>query len=224
MEGFKRNQMEGAIAECMGKTAPPGGAPNQPMAIRLKRLIETDRQLPVRAKEDTENQVPYAFFDGPPPGKGAEVTYSGYAVFALYLAARLMDAGIPQSDAVRYLRRLRGVLEAEHRRIVAIGPDRLLDHEAPYGLERELKVGLLVRHLPHMTFVVVPADVPTAFMELHGPARQRIIARTPEQLQKRIEELALMAAPIIVVELINPTHRLAYWLRQIEPVKRGRHS
>jgi hypothetical protein len=75
-----------------------------------------------------------------------------------------------------------------------------------------------------MTCLVVPADMPTAFLELHGPARQRIIARTPEQFQKRIEEVALMAAPIIVVELINPMHRLAYWLRQIEPVKRGRHT
>ena len=60
MEGFKRNQAEGAIAECMGKTAPPGGAPNQALAIRLKRLIETDRQLPVRTKGDKEDQVPYA--------------------------------------------------------------------------------------------------------------------------------------------------------------------
>ena len=41
-----------------------------------------------------------------------------------------------------------------------------------------------------MRFLVVPADMPTAFMELHGSGRRRVIARTRAELEKRIEELA----------------------------------
>jgi hypothetical protein len=227
MDSFKRNQAEGAIAECLGQTQAPGHEPKQALAIRLKRLIETDRELPARSHIKGEDVAPYAIFDGPPPGRGAEVTYSGYGVFALYLAVRLMDAGMPQSEAVWFMRRIRGELEGEHRRIVAKHPEQLIDHKPPFGLEREVKLGFLVRHFETMVFLVVPADLHTALIQIKGSDRRvrfANICRSPDEFKKLIEHVATYGAPIIVIELINTAHRLTYWLGKIEPVKRGRKS
>lgn len=227
MSSFKRNQAEAAIAECLEQTQAPGHEPKQALAIRLKRLIETDRELPARSDIRGENIAPYAFFDGPPPGRGAEVTYSAYGVFALYLAVRLMEAGLPQSDAVWFMRRIRGDLEGEHRRILAQRPEQLVDHEPPFGLEREVKLGFLVRRIKNMDFLVVPSDLHTPLLKVRDSNRKvrfANICRTEDEFKKVIEYVATYGVTIIVFELINPAHRLAYWLGKIEPIKRGRKS
>lgn len=220
MQTFKRNQVEGAIAEVMGQTH---GDARELLGVRLKRLLETDRQAPPRVTED-ENLPRYAFFDGPPPGKGVEVTYTDFTAFGLLLGVELMRAGLPQGEAVWFLRRVRKALETEHRFILAQGSEDLLDHEAQHGHEREVRLGLLVRRISGMTFLVVPADIHVAGLMIgnRGGRRSHMICKSETELKNRIENLTLMGIPIILIELVNPIHRLAYWLRKIEPSRRGR--
>ena len=225
MDTFKRNQVEGAIAECLERVRRPGGEPNQALAVRLKRLIETDRELPLRAHGQVAASGTYAFFDEAPPGKGVEVTYSNYGAFGLYLAVRLMDAGMPQSEAVRFMRQIRREIEGEHHRILGVSPEKLIDHTPPGGLEREIRAGLLVRSLDHMTFLVVPADLhsgPTWFRRSADRNKLVNICRSRKELNEVIEFLGIQGPPIIALELTNPSHRLIYWLHKIEPIKRGR--
>ena len=224
MKSFKRNQAEEAIAECLGQTQPGGHEPTRVLATRFKRLTETDRELPPHSPLPKGEEPIYAFFEGPPPGSGVEVTYSAYGVFALYLAVRLMEAGLPQSAAVLFMRRIRRDLEGQHRLILRQLPEHLVDHDPPFGLEREVKLGLLVQHLENMNFLVVPADLNSALIKVPGTYRKvrfANICRSPDEFKKVIEYVAPFGVAIIV-ELINPAHRLAYWLDKIEPVKRGR--
>jgi hypothetical protein len=219
---YKRNQVDGAIAEATGRAVGRSHVPGPDLVIRLKRLIETDRAMPLGGKPDG-----YAFFDESGAGKGVEVSYSAYAAFALYLGVRLIDAGLPQSDAVRFARSIRRELEIEHGAILRKDPTRWLDHAAPYGLDREVRQGFLVRNIETMVFLVVPADthalLPTfARARAGAPRRLANICRSPDEMNELIAHLSLDGGPILLIELVNIIHRLAYWLNKIEPIKRGR--
>jgi hypothetical protein len=213
---YKRNQVDAAVAEATGRAVARTHAPRPDLAIRLKRLIETDRALPGK----------YAFFEQEGEGKGVEIGYSPYAVFALYLAVRLMDAGLPQADAVRFMRAIRPGLERAHGTILRKEPAHWLDHEAPHGLEREVRLGFLVRHAQNMVFLAVQADLdpkPTLVRPRPSePWRPANICQSPAELTGLLAKLSVCGGPILVIELVNVIHRLAYWLKTIEPVKRGR--
>ena len=70
-----------------------------------------------------------AFFSAASPGKGSEVWFSGYEVFALGVGLRLMRHGWPQSFVVKVLRRVRRKLEAAHSITLAQDPKWLFDQE-----------------------------------------------------------------------------------------------
>jgi hypothetical protein len=223
---FKRNQVEAAVAEATNRTGGPTHAPNRVLATRLKRLIETDRAMPLRATHGSAGGF-YAFFEEQPPGQqGIEVQYTAYGAFALYVAVRLLDAGMPQSDAVVFMRRIRPRLEEEHDIISRKRPSDLIDHDPPYGLEREVKLGFLVRSVERMVFLMVPADI--SAMTLFQPPKQgRLsgfanIARSSNELQRMLPSLVIPGAPILMIELVNPIQQLNFWLAQIPAVKRGR--
>jgi hypothetical protein len=222
---YKRNQVEGAIARATGKTRGPDYSPAQELITRLKRLTEIDRSVRVdrRAAEPAFRR--FAFFDEAPPGRGAEVSYSAYAAFALFLAVRLMDAGFPQSAAVALLRRVRPDLEAEHGRILRRKPESLLDHPAPKGLELELRNGRLVRRIGNMVFLLAAVGDPWPVhrRDEAGEPSSANICRGPKRLAEVMESLALPGGfPVVSIELVNASHQLAYWLERIEPIRRGR--
>jgi hypothetical protein len=147
-------------------------------------------------------------------------------VLALYLGVRLVDAGLPQSDAVRFMRRLRRALEAEHAAILQRPPAEWLDHQSPFGLEREVTQGFLVREVGNMVFLVVQPDLCIgpiyARRQVGEPLRPANICHSPAEMTELIAHLSLQGGAILVIELVNITHRLAYWLGKTEPIKRGR--
>jgi hypothetical protein len=223
---YKRNQVEGAIARATGRTRGPDYGPEQELITRFKRLTETDRGIRVDKRASSPLFHRYAFFDEAPPGKGAEIGYTPYAAFALYLGFRLMDAGFPQSAAIAFLRRIRPDLESEHARILRLKPDSLIDHSPQKDLEREISNGLLVRKIENMAFLVVPAGDPTGVLYRKGQDGELSAAnvcRGPRRLGEVMQHLALPGGvPIISVELVNSAHQLHYWLERIAPVSRGR--
>lgn len=223
---YKRNQVEGAIAHVTGQTSGPASdLPAPELSIRLKRLGETDRAMTVDKQPTRGVFQTYAFFDEAPPGRGAEVAYSAYSAFALYVGVRLMDAGFPQREAVAFLRHIRGDLEGEHRRILRASPNMIAGIRTASAVEKTIRNGTLAKTIDQMVFVIVspgdPWQVSSRSQEddLVGVN----ICRGPEKLSRTLEHYSRVSGPpLICMELVNPSHQLKYWLDRIEPIKRGR--
>ena len=120
-----------------------GLSPTAALQTKLKRLLDTDRQLGKRPRSKDAKWTNYAFYSGTAPGRGGEVWFSGYEAFALLKALNLMEHGLPQATAVLILRRLRPALEAKHAEILQWDPAELFDEQkilaaAKPGLTRGL--------------------------------------------------------------------------------------
>lgn len=220
---YRRNQVEKALERAtygVRTSAHKAAA----FRIRIKRLIETDRAMGADRRSHDLRHRQYAFFDEPPPGRGSEVVYSAFAVFALFLALRLMDAGLPQSEAVLFVRRIRPDLEKEHGRILAIKWEKLIDHRIANTIEDEVAKGQLVTRFPNMAFLVALPGQVTVAIDSAGKISVANIVRGKDRLTEVLSHLARWdgGGPIICIELVNPAHQLAYWLSKIEPIKRGR--
>lgn len=120
---YKRNQIEEAIFRLLAPRSPES-------RTRLKRLLETDRALGRGTGSADPTYDQYAFYSGEAPGRGVEVWFSEYEVFALLIGLLLMKHGWPQSFAVKVLRRVRHELEKQHKRILRQDPKVLFDEEA----------------------------------------------------------------------------------------------
>ncbi len=218
---YKRNQVESAIERAVfGARGSP--KPAARLRVRIKRLVETDRRMEVDRRARDAHRT-YAFFNEPPPGRGTEVTYSAFSAFALLLASRLMDAGLPQTDAVVFMRRVRTELEEEHARILARQWKTLLDHEPDDTVEEEVAAGRLVKRFDRMAFLVVLGSQVTVRVAASGRASVANIVHGAEQMTQLMEHLATQSGgPILALELVNPAHQLALLLARIEPIKRGR--
>src|SRR5258706_11865115 len=104
MGPYKRNQVEEAISRTLDDRS---SMPRQELRTRLKRLLDTDRALTSNARETNLEVTNYAFYSSDSPGKGAEVSFSGYEAFALQTGLRVLGHGWPQSFAVNALRHIR---------------------------------------------------------------------------------------------------------------------
>ena len=123
---FKRNQVEEAIS---GMYDPGARAPSVELKTRLKRLLETDRDLGRKPRSTDPEQANYAFFSAKPPGSGVEIWFSEYEAFALYTGWRLLEHGLPQATAVSILRQARPRLELKHAEILQWEPTKLFDEK-----------------------------------------------------------------------------------------------
>ena len=113
---YKRNQLEEAISAIVGpKIKRP---PSQGLQIKLKRLLEADRALKRSVRSADPALHHYAFFSAEPPGRGVEVQFTEYEVFAACVALQLLHHGWTPEVAAKVMRRVRDELESEHRRIL----------------------------------------------------------------------------------------------------------
>jgi hypothetical protein len=74
----KRNQVEEAIS---GMSDHGGQAPSVELRTKLKRLLETDRNLGRNARSTDPERANFAFFSAEAPGSGVEVQFSEYEAF-----------------------------------------------------------------------------------------------------------------------------------------------
>jgi hypothetical protein len=125
MEVWKRNQMEAAISVVSGQ----GPRPSAKLRTKLKRLLDTDRALDHKPRAKNPALANYAFYGGKAPGRGSEVWFSSYEVFALLEAYQLMEHGLPQATAVSALRQARPVLEPKHAEILQWDPHELFNEQ-----------------------------------------------------------------------------------------------
>jgi hypothetical protein len=220
---FTRGQIEWAIAQVSGRTVRPGGEPRHDLQMKLKRLLDIDRKKGIDAAQARSEFRRFAFLWGTLPGKGVAIAYTPYDAFALLLGLHLLDSKVPQLAAIRLLRLIRLELEREHERILRLSPKRLAQNKQV--LERRIKEGLLVEDPRKMVFLVLPtgagADLLYRRKQDHM-IQLANIARSPAELVDVIAHLTRVSPPVLVFELINPAHQLAWWLEHAPLIRRGR--
>jgi hypothetical protein len=198
---FKRNQVEQAIS---GMYDPGSRAPGVELKTRLKRLLETDRDLGRNPRSTDPEQANYAFFSAKPPGSGVEVWFSGYEAFALYTGWRLLEHGWPQATAVSILRKARPRLEPKHAEILRWNPAKLFDEKQ---IRESAKPGTLATSTTRPVFLVIASR--------QGRPMER------ELMPFLLREAGLSATNF---ELVGAAHKLNHALRNTTPTKRGRGS
>jgi len=207
---YKRNQVEKAISRVFetGSAKPSLG-----LRTRLKRLLETDRGLGRSKRSADPKCANFAFYSMEGPGRGGEVWFSAYEVFALLIGLRLMQHGWPQRFAVVVLRSVRRKLEKQHARILEQDPAILFDEQL---IMQKGKTGDLA---------VANAD--PVFLAINSGARDpshsnaAAICRGQGELMRFI--LAQGAGQAwTLFEVATSINALSSELAKIKPSKRGR--
>jgi len=72
---YKRNQIEEAIARTINSHS---AVPSSELRTRVKRLLDTDRNLGRSKRSMDPTMANYAFYSSDSPGKGVEVWFSDY--------------------------------------------------------------------------------------------------------------------------------------------------
>jgi len=210
---YKRNQVEEAIRQLVNsKNARPAGD----LTTRLKRLLDTDRNLGRERGASDVTRATYAFYSADPAGSGVEYWFREYEAFALLMALKMMDHGFPQQKAVEVLRRLRGSLEVHHSRIVSEGATSLL---APKDAQRGAKAGQLAVGTSDPVFAVVTSSRPSGPAAKKGPIGRTAVLRGEAELMPFIRG-ALEASTIF--EISTPALKLKERLSGTQPSQRGR--
>lgn len=212
MKTFKRNQIEEAIAALSGEHA---NKPSAALRTRIKRLLDTDRNLgrKLRSKNPEENQ--YAFYSEDAPGKGVEILFSEYEGFALHLGLRLLAHGWPQSFVVSVLRKERASLEAQHRRILQQDPGELFD--AQKILEKAVPGALAFDNADPVFLVIVS---PTMSMQDNLAHLSTAVCQGNHALADFREKHKAISTSFF--ELATPAKFLGQALSESQPRKRGR--
>lgn len=212
MNTYKRNQVEEAIARLAGEK---DSKPTAALRTRIKRLLDTDRNLGrrVRSKDPEENQ--YAFYSEDAPGKGVEIWFSEYEAFAVLLGLRLLAHGWPQAFVVSVLRRERADLETQHRRILRQDPNELFDINEI--MKTAVEGALAFNNADPVFLVIVSPTMSTKDDLEHLSTAVCHGQQAAGRFQKQKE-----AVSTSFIELATPVHSLHAALVQSEPRKRGR--
>ena len=220
---FTRGQIEWAIAQVTGRTVRPGGEPRHDLKMKLKRLLDIDRKKGIDAAQAWPEFRRFAFLEGGLPGKGFAISYTPYDAFALLLGLHLLDGNVPQMAVIRLLRLFArsssGSMSescAFHRRP---GP------EASTAWSSRIKEGQLVEDPRKMVFLVLPTGAGADLLyrrKQDDTIKLANIARSPAELVDVVAHLTRVSPPVLVFELINPAHQLAWWLERAPLIRRGR--
>ena len=220
---FTRGQIEWAIAQATGRRVRPDGESPDGLNMKLKRLLDIDRKKGIDASQAEPEFRRFAFLEGGLPGKGFAISYTGYDAFALLLGLHMLESNVPQMAVIRLLRRIRLELVREHASILRLSPQGLA--QMKHGIERRIKDGLLVKEPAKMVFLVLPSGAGADLLYRRGQddtIKLANIARSRDELVDVVAHLALVSPPVLVFELINPAHQLAWWLERAPLIRRGR--
>ena len=208
---YKRSQVEQAIVAIEAV----GGTPAGVLRANVKRLLDFDRNPDARLFDRAPDTS--AFFDGPPPGQGAEIAYRPYQAFALLVGVRLLGGGMPQSRAVLFLRDTRADLERAFAHLAVADPAKLRPDLSDEELSEVIRDGALVEKVDRMCFLIAPAGAGPDDWELVGGHVGGI-----EHLTERLATFGRRGRVAIVLELTNAVHQLMDALPRTTVRKRGR--
>lgn len=218
---FTRGQIEWAVAQMTNRTSGLGEEPRVELKMKIKRLLDIDRKRGIDATTPFADLNQFAFMEGTLPGKGIAISYTDYDAFAVYLGLRLLDANVPQMAVIRLLRRIRPMLKREHDKILRQSVQGLAG--ARTNLEAKIKTGFLVKDPSRMIFLVLSSGAGADTLYQRGDEKTPAnIVRTTDDLVTLVAKLALVSPPVLVFELINSAHQLAWWLDHAPTIRRGR--
>jgi hypothetical protein len=211
MAGYKRNQVEEAIARAFLSVSEP------PLDLRtkLKRLLDADRKLGRNTRANDPLRSKFAFFSEDSPGSGVEVQFSPYEAFALMITWQLLEHGWPQQSAVQILRQARHELEPEHARILALDPLVLFDEEAIRPRSGDIHTGSTKE-----SFLVVVSKEGTNRGDASWSRSARVCHGQQEAMKYLLGGGAGQAATFF--GLTKPAFALKEMLERTVPSKRGR--
>lgn len=106
-ETYQRSQVESALWRTATSSHASGSERPAIFATRIKRLLDTDRELPAEA---AAGGASFAFVT-PGEGRGIETAFAPFDVFCLAVALDLLDVGFKQGEIVVIMRYLRPHLE-----------------------------------------------------------------------------------------------------------------
>jgi hypothetical protein len=212
MGGFKRNQVEEAVARMFD---PNAGKPSPELRMKIKRLLQADRDLGRRKGHSNPERANYAFYSSEPPGTGSDIGFSDYDAFALLTGLRILDHGWPQGTVVSDLRKARPRLEKEHTGILQ---RELVPVDLAVAAKTARPGEMAVYHTDPVYLCIIsgPAEP--------GRSRSRsveICRGEPELMKVMLRELGQSSS---VFELAATAHRLRDLLSRTTPRRRGRGS
>jgi len=210
---FKRNQVEEAIALVV-EPEPEQSTPSSELRTRIKRLLDTDRDLGRNKRSADPERANFAFYRSEMPGRGAETLFSDYEAFALLTCLRLMRHGWPQGFVVSVLRRVRLELEEHYARIAKQDPKILFDEEL---IRQRAKPGDIAVDNTDPVFLAIISRKP----EDPFGSSPAAICRGQGELMRFIRERGASQA-WTMFELVNSVHDLSSALAQTRPRLRGR--
>lgn len=215
MDRFKRNQVEEAIARVL---QPGWSKPTAEVRTRIKRLLETDRDLP-HGNEPAESQTGVsAFFSEDSPGKGREIWFSAYEAFALLVGLHLMRHGWPQGFVVTVLRQVRRELEVAYSTTLAQDPKWLFDQEA---IRRDAQPGDLAFDNQDPFLLSIISALGAAGNNQDAPLACSV-KRGQSEAAKFAREYRGAGGVWTFFDVVSLAHKLSAELRQTRPQHRGR--
>jgi hypothetical protein len=212
--GVKRNQVEEAIS-CV--VAPTAEIPPADLLNRLKRLLDTDRNLGRNANSPYPEKATYAFYSGDASGSGVEVWFQEYEAFALLIGLRLLEHGFPQQKSVLALRSARPQLEQEHARIMKLDPKATFDQKA---LRRAAQPGqLAVGNLAPVFLVIYSGTEARNKIAGAKPVKSISVCRGEAEMMRAIKANLGLST---IFEIVGTVHLLHRHLSTTKPSRRGR--
>jgi hypothetical protein len=209
---FKRNQVEDAIAVVLEGRSQKMSAQ---LHSRMKRLLETDRDLGRNKRSLDPERVNFAFYTQNTPGRGSENWFSPYEAFALMTGLRLRRHGAPQRFVVTLLRRIRPELEKEHSRILQQDPAVLFDQQL---VQREAQPGNWVVGNTDPVFLAIVSC--TREDPSDASANPAAICRGQQETIDFVRPYG-PGQTMTTYELVDSAFALASALQQTKPRKRG---
>jgi hypothetical protein len=206
----------GQLAEAIFLTVGAADERAAEVKFRIKRLLAADRALGLRPKSREKAELHYAFFDGPPPGTGADVLFDEYGAFALFAGIRLLEHGLPQLAVVKLLRRIRRPFQEAHTKNLAKDAQALFDQKK---IDANSRPGQLAFDSTSPVILI--------FMSLTGSSVDKAAHPVGRIYDNERDMMAfiLKQGPgkgFAIFEFSRAIHDLSRNLFQTVPVKRGR--
>ena len=211
---YKRNQVHEAIAPIMefGSVKP-----SAELRSRIKRLLETDRKLPVDQRANARS-APSAFFSQAAPGRGQENWFSDYEAFALIVGLMLMQHGWTQGFAVKVLRRVRSELEFAYSTTVNHDPTWLFDEAMIRG---EAKQGDYVLDNQDPFFLAIVSSARRSDKREDEPFACSV-QRGAGEAMKFVWSFRTEGGGFTMFDIVRTAYNLSLRLAQTKPQSRGR--
>jgi hypothetical protein len=210
---YKRNQIEEAIARL---SDPNCQHPSSDLRMRIRRLLELDRDAGRKVRSKDAEEANFAFFSDEAPGSGADVSFSEYEAFALVNALIVMGHRWPASFAVSVMRRVRRDLEREHGRILQQDPAKLFDEKA---IRERGRPGAVAVTNTDPVFIVLASRMPRDTDETQA-APACAVCHGEGKMDEFSREIS--AASVTFFDVVTLAHHLNRELRKTAPRSRGR--